>query len=251
MKNTAGILLAILFTGLLTGENRLFAQAAAIKRHIIVDVAHGQRFYDDPATAKGNDMSPVERVKYMTGEIEKNAASLNAVVSYQKTSITPNDLAKCDLLFIHIPTSDFSQEEVKAIRQYLHKGGSLFLVMDEDYWTTLSKTNVNDIVSPYNIAFRNDSPDSTTGGYTKAGLITDKQLAIPYHGARIVEGGTPFCFSKQMKDQSFGIYKSLKEGGKIIAMGDGMVSLYMTKWAGVDNYQCAEFMQNAFAWLLK
>lgn len=30
--------------------------------------------------------------------------------------------------------------------------------------------------------------------------------------------------------------------------GDGLVSLYMTK--GLDNYQCTEFMQSAFAWLL-
>lgn len=251
MKTALNIRIALLFICILPHANSLFAQSVPVKRHIIVDVAHGQRFYDDPATAKGNDIAPVERVKYMTGELEKNAAALNAEVSYQKTAITSNDLAKCDLLFIHVPTSIFSQEEIKAIHQYLHKGGALFLVMDEDYWTTLSKTNVNDLVSPYGIAYKNNSPDSTTGGITKAGLITDKQLSIPYHGARIVAGGAPFCFSKQMKDQPFGIYKELKEGGKIIAMGDGMVSLYMTKWAGVDNYQCAEFMQNAFAWLLK
>jgi len=245
------IRIAILATCMPPFANSLSAQSAPAKQHIVVDVAHGQRFYDDPATAKGNDMSPVERVKYMTGEIEKNATSLNADVRYQKGSITPKDLASCDLLFIHVPTSKFSQEEIKAIQQYLRKGGALFLAMDEDYWSTLTQTNVNDIVSPYGITYKNNSPDSTSGGYTKAGLITDKQLSIPYHGARIVVGGAPFCFSNQMKNQSFGVYKGLKEGGKIIAMGDGMVSLYMTKWAGVDNYQCAEFMQSAFAWLLK
>lgn len=245
------ICIAMLAAYTLSHVNSLSAQNVPARRHIIVDVAHGQRFYDDPATTKGNDIAPVERVKYMTGEIEKNASSLNADVSYQKNSITPKDLAKCDLLFIHVPTSKFSREEIEAIQQYLHKGGALFLVMDEDYWSTLAQTNVNDIVSPYGIAYKDNSADSTTGGYTKAGLVTDKQLSIPYHGARVIEGGAPFCFSKQMKDQPFGIYKGLKEGGKIIAMGDGMVSLYMTKWAGVDNYQCAEFMQSAFAWLLK
>ena len=250
MMKTA-ICIALLATCMLPLANSLSAQSAPAKRHIVVDVAHGQRFYDDPATAKGNDMSPVERVKYMTGEIEKNATSLNADVRYQKSSIRAKDLSNCDLLFIHVPTSKFSQEEIAAIQQYLRKGGALFLAMDEDYWSTLAQTNVNDIVNPYGIIYKNNSPDSTSGGHTKAGLITDKQLSIPYHGARIVEGGNPFCFSNQMKDQPFGIYKGLKEGGKIIAMGDGMVSLYMTKWAGVDNYQCAEFMQSAFAWLLK
>jgi predicted RNA-binding protein with PUA-like domain len=39
-------------------------------------------------------------------------------------------------------------------------------------------------------------------------------------------------------------------GGKIIAMGDGMPSLYMTSWEGVNNYQCATFMHDVIAWLL-
>jgi len=42
----------------------------------------------------------------------------------------------------------------------------------------------------------------------------------------------------------------LKKGGKIIVMGDGMVSLYMTGWKGVNDYQCSEFMHDAFKWLL-
>jgi hypothetical protein len=107
-------------------------------------------------------------------------------------------------------------------------------------------------VSPFGIVFKTDNPDTkSSGGYTKAGSVTKKQFSIPYHGARIVEGGTPFCFSNQTKDYPFGIYKEIKNGGKIIAMGDGMVSLYMTKWENVDNYQCSEFMRDAFAWLLK
>jgi hypothetical protein len=43
----------------------------------------------------------------------------------------------------------------------------------------------------------------------------------------------------------------VKNGGKIIVMGDGMVSLYMTSWQGVQDYQCQAFMQAAFRWLLK
>jgi hypothetical protein len=47
------------------------------------------------------------------------------------------------------------------------------------------------------------------------------------------------------------IPKDLEHGGKIIVMGDGMVSLYMTSWEGVQDYQCQEFMQDVFRWLLK
>lgn len=232
-------------------ENKLFAQTSA-KQRILVDISHGQKFYNDPANTAGKDTASIERVKYMTGELVKNASSLKAEVSYLKNGITENALANGDLLFIHMPSSKFSAEEIKAIHQYLQKGGSLFLVMEVDYWSTLAQANVNDIVSPFGIVFKTDNPDTkSSGGYTKTGSVTKKQFSIPYHGARIVEGGTAFCFSNQTKDYPFGIYKEIKNGGKIIAMGDGMVSLYMTKWENVDNYQCSEFMHDALAWLLK
>ena len=40
------------------------------------------------------------------------------------------------------------------------------------------------------------------------------------------------------------------EKGRIVVMGDGMTSLYMTSWEGVQDYQCQEFMQDVFRWLL-
>jgi hypothetical protein len=43
----------------------------------------------------------------------------------------------------------------------------------------------------------------------------------------------------------------VEKGGKVVVMGDGMVSLYMTSWEGVQDYQCQEFMQAVFRWLLK
>jgi hypothetical protein len=186
----------------------------------------------------------------MTGELTKNANALNAEIHYQKTPITPESLAKCDLLFIHIPSSKYEAAEVKAIQQYLQKGGSLFFVMEQDYWATLAQVNVNEILRPFEIEFKTDSPVTQSGGYSKVSTITAQQFTIPYHGARIVEGGTPFCFSNHSQEYPFGTYKQLPNGGKIIAMGDGMVSLYMTSWQGVENYQCSQFMHDAFAWLL-
>jgi hypothetical protein len=127
----------------------------------------------------------------------------------------------------------------------------MFLVMEVDQWATLEQTNVNDLVTPFGITFGSNNPDEkSNGGFSKAGEITGKNFTIPYHGARLVEGGTPFSFSKA-DERPFGVYKKVKNGGKIIAMGDGMVSLYMTSWEGVNNYQCAEFMHDTFAWLLK
>ncbi len=234
---------------ILFSANELLAQSPATKNRILIDVAHGQKFWNDPATMKG-DPNFIERVKYMTAELKSTASSVNADLGYLKGKIKPADLATCNLLFIHLPSSKYDADEVDAIKQYVQKGGALFLVMDEDYWTTLDLTNVNDILSLSNIKFGSNSPDTLSGGYTKPSALTAKKLKVTYHGGRIVMGGTPFCYDNQSEKYPFGSFTKLKSGGKIVAMGDGMASLYMTSWKDVNDYQCREFMHEVFAWLV-
>lgn len=229
----------------------LLAQTSSPKYKILMDVAHGQRFWDDTVNTKEKDPAQLERIRYMTSEFQKTSSSVGGRLNYLKKEIKPEDLTDADLLFIHIPSAKYTPEEVRAITKYIQKGGALFLVMDADYWSTLAQTNVNDIVSPFGIQFGGDSPDTLSGGYTKAGLITPTPLKVTCHGARLVKGGIPFCFSNQSEEHPFGTYVQLKNGGKIVAMGDGMVSLYMTSWKGVNDYQCSEFMHDVFNWLLK
>ena len=227
------------------------AQNPNNKYQIYIDIAHKQRFWNDPADMNGMDKNLVNRVKYMTDEIVKNAKSNNAELKYLKQEIKPGDLLNCNLLFIHIPSAKYSKGEIKAIQNYIEMGGSLFLVMDADYWSTLEQTNVNEIIEPFGIQFGSDSQDTIVGGCSKGGIICSKTLKIPYHGARIVNGGNAFCFNKESADEPFGVYKKLKGGGKLIVMGEAMVSLYMTSWQGVTDYQCSEFMEDVFRWLLK
>jgi hypothetical protein len=225
------------------------AQTPAPSKHrICIDVAHQQRFWADPADV---DEKRVARVKYMTGEMLKTAAAVDASLSYLKKDIAPDGLKGCDLLFIHIPSAKYTPGEVGAITKYITGGGSLFLVMDQDTWSTLDQTNVNDLIRPFGLQFGGESPDSQSGGHTKAGLITEKSLKISYHGARTVTGGTPFSFNDRSDAHPFGTFVDVNNGGKIVVMGDGMVSLYMTSWEGVQDYQCQEFMQDVFRWLLK
>ena len=218
---------------------------------ICMDVAHQQRFWRDPSDMPGMGVKMIERVKYITGEMLKTATAVNASLSYLKKEITPKDLEGCDLLFIHIPSAKYTSGEVSAITRYITGGGSLFLVMDQDMWSTLEQTNVNDLIRPFGIQFGGEGPDSQAGGHTKAGVITDKRLKISYHGARTVTGGTPFGFNDRSDDNPFATFKEVEKGGKVVVMGDGMVSLYMTSWEGVQDYQCQEFMQAVFGWLLK
>jgi hypothetical protein len=221
------------------------------KYRICMDVAHQQKFWRDPSDMAGMDVKLIERVKYMTGEFVKTATAVNASLSHLKKGVTTKDLERCDLLFIHIPSAKYTPAEVSAISKYITSGGSLFLVMDQNIWSTLEQTNVNDLIRPFGMQFGGESPDSQAGGHTKAGLITDKRLKISYHGARTVTGGTPFCFNDRSDAHPFGTFKEVENVGKVVIMGDGMVSLYMTSWEGVQDYQCQEFMQDVFRWLLK
>ena len=221
------------------------------KSRICMDVAHQQKFWNDPADMPGKDPKQIERVKYMTGELTKTATAVNASLSYLKKEITPKDLEGCDLLFIHIPSAKYTPGEVSAISKSIASGASLFLVMDQDMWSTLEQTNVNDLIRPFGIQFGGESPDALAGGHTNAGPITDKRLKISYHGAKTVTGGTPFCFNDRSDANPFGTFKEVENGGKIVVMGDGMVSLYMNSWEGVQDYQCQEFMQSVFRWALK
>ena len=216
-----------------------------------MDVAHQPRFWGDPADMLGKDVKQIERVRYMTGELLKTAAAVDASLSYVKNEVNPKSLDGCDALFAHIPSTKYTPGEVGAITTYVNGGGSLFLVMDQDVWSTVDQTGVNDLIGPFGIQFGGESPDSQAGGHANPGPIADKRLKISYHGARTVTGGTPFCFNDRSDANPFGTFKEVGQGGKVIVMGDGMVSLYMTSWEGVQDYQCQEFMQAAFRWLLK
>ncbi len=214
---------------------------------ILVDVSHGQKFWNDPETMISGDFN---RVNYLNDELAKSVESLHAKIEFIHNEIDTDKLRVCDALFIHVPTSQYTQSEIKAINYYLEKGGSLFLVMEVDYWSTLEQSNVNDLIEPFGLKFGDQIDDPTSGGHTKAGNITRKALKIPFHGGRIIEGGIPFCYSDHNNENVFGVSKELKSGGKIIAMGEAMVSLFMTSWNGVDGYECSDFMHYAFHYLL-
>ena len=218
--------------------------------YVYVDIAHGQRFWNDPNDPVKGAGQDIERLKYMTRELEESASAANATLRYLKTDITPNALANNSLLFVHIPSAQYSAEEVAAVQQYIRQGGSLFLVLDSDYWSTLEQTNVNDLIKPFGIQMGANSQDTRPGGYAVASAVTPQKTNVIYHGARTLAGGTPFCFNDQ-SDECFGVYQDVEGGGRIVVMGDGMVSLYMTDWEGVEGYPSQEFMQNVFQWLLE
>lgn len=236
----------------LVSAHLAYAQSTntAAGHRIAVDAAHDQLFWADPSDPRELPASPPERRRFLASKLRETALPLNAEMVFLNKEIGASDLSDIDLLFIHVPSSRYSESEVATVRAFLERGGSLFLVMEVDYWATLEQANVNDLIRPFGIQFGTDSPDSHVGGRTREGLITAQALKIPYHGGRIVRGGRPFSFSVGPKPVAFGTFAELDGGGRLVVMGDGMASLYMNSWEGVDDYQTEAFMQAVLQWLL-
>lgn len=246
MKIITTIVLLLLVT-----SNIACSQQMDMPAHIIaLDVAHNPVFWGDPNQTESFDENRANRIQYLSSQLQSNASAANAEQHFLHNEITSEDLSMSDLLFIHVPSSHYSEQEVEAITEFLENGGALFLAMDVDGWSNLEQTNVNDIISPFGIRFGPDSADSQVGAITKAGAITGEPVKIPYHGGRIVNGGTPFAFTVGPDEIPFAMYKELDGGGKMIVMGDAMASLYMNSWQDVDDYQTEKFMEAVVQWLL-
>lgn len=251
MKPSITSRLLVMLSALLSAQVARGQSTSTTAEYLIaVDVAHSQVFWGDPSAPVATPVSSPDRMRFLASKLGENAASLNAEVVYLTDEIDASRLRDVDLLFIHVPTARYSESEVSAVEAFLARGGSLFLVMEEDYWATLEQVNVNDLIRPFGVQFGTDSPDTRVGGRTREGLITEEALKIPYHGGRIVRGGTPFSFSVGPDPVAFGTYTELEGGGRLVVMGDGMAALYMNSWEGVDDYQTEAFMQEVLSWLL-
>lgn len=227
-----------------------FAQGAERKNDadgaqtLLVDLPHCSHFWQNPGSRC------LEKLTDTARELK-----LQTVVN--REPLTASRLASCRILFMHIPKKTFSPEEIKAIRGFMKSGGSLFVAMDEDRWTTLQQCNINELLEPFDIKFGDNWPQATreerVGGQARDAAFLSEPLSIPCHGARTVEGGTAFCFARETPDRDvyqvpYGVYRELDGGGRIIAMSEGMASLYMNRWKG-EGYQCDRFMSCALGWL--
>lgn len=97
-----------------------YPQSGTAKKKILVDVAHGQRFWHDPDDMPGKDSALIARVKYMAAELTKNADALNATVAYQKTKFTPASLQDVDVLFLEGVAVKLDENETATIREFVH-----------------------------------------------------------------------------------------------------------------------------------
>jgi hypothetical protein len=191
-------------------------------------------------------------------------ADVNASVTLNETEINDAALKDKKALVIFSPTKTFSETEKKSIVQYLHAGGSMLLIFDEERRTPLELVGVNDLISPFGMSLTENAPvRHNCGAVAEKSEVCSDRRELPYSGGRSIKGGT--VISKVNDDGNFihSAYANLPANGKLIVMSDGMAGLLMggpdgvrfsgtgpsdSKYWGKDS---KVFMEEIFAFLLK
>jgi hypothetical protein len=180
-------------------------------------------------------------------------------------TITPEELAGSQLVYLRAPNTVFQDSEKQAIISFVKAGGSLLVVLDEEARQKLAVVGVNDVIEPFGLKLSGDTPHIVnTGAIARAGEINRADREIPYDGGRQVFGGTPFAFQLDRNGhpaQPYAAYTKLDSGARIVVMAEGMASLFLgapdavrltveptnPKWWGKD---LIIFMEEVLTWLL-
>ena len=171
------------------------------------------------------------------GQLAPIAQRLGLEIVPSNRAITPATLDGVDILYLRAPSQPFTADEKEAIVAFVRKGGSLFLVLDEERRQSLSGTGVNDLIAPFGLRLTPDhKAPHNTGALARAGEIHKADREVPYSGGRAVEGGTPFSFvmgaDGRPSDVAHGAFTKLDSGGRIVVLGDAMVTLFMGSQQG-------------------
>lgn len=171
------------------------------------------------------------------------------------------------LLYLRTPTKLYSEEEKRAIVQFVRGGGSLLVVLDESRRVELSASGVNDVIAPFGLTLTADTEYVHNGGaIARAGDITRADRELPFSGGRAVEGGTPFAWQLDREGKPALPFAAFAKVGaaRIVVMSDAMASAFMGTRDGVRltgvprdpantvfwGKDSAIFMEEVLAWLI-
>jgi hypothetical protein len=166
----------------------------------------------------------------------KDAVEKHARFREATEPLTHESLSEARVLYLRTPLTPFAAAEKIAVVQFLRKGGSLLLVVDEQQRTDIASTGVNDLIEPFGLEITDDTEYlHNCGGIAKAGEINAADREIPYSGGRAVRGGTPFAYRLDAEGkpaEPFATYKKLPEGGRLVVMGEAMATILLGSLAG-------------------
>jgi len=197
------------------------------------------------------------------------AAKLGVEFVAHQTPITPAALEGFRLVFVRAPNKEISADERTAVVDFVKKGGSLLLVLDEERRQSLATTRVNDIIQPFGLTLTADTPYlHNNGAIAKKGPINAADRELPFSGGRAVEGGTPFAWQldKEGKPaQPFAASATVGARGRVVVLGEGMATIFLGTAEGVRlsgvpldpsrttywGKDSGIFMEELLTWLIK
>lgn len=166
---------------------------------------------------------------------------------------------------------NITSEEATALVNFINRGGSLIVFVDEEaHRVLLEPYNINAVTTPFGIEFGYDNKIAgNNGAVSFENEIFKSRYEVPCTGMRSVKGGIP---ASVCMDDGYlhATYVELENGGKLFACAETMVALLMggdedierkgptrrtpegkmtqTGWFGKDSRQ---YMADLIAWSLK
>lgn len=176
---------------------------------VYFDLAHGQR---------------------SLSQLEPLGEKLGYTLRATEQPISSETLDGASLLYLLGPTTRFADEEKAAVIDFVRNGGSLLLVLDESRRSSLSETQVNDLIAPFELKLTGDTEYvHNCGAIAKSGPIQEP-CEIPFSGGRAVEGGSPFGFQLDRDgnpSHPFATAKKIAGGGRIIVLSEAMAAIFL------------------------
>lgn len=237
-----------------------FSTAFGQQKRLMFDLAHGQ-FQDvfvDPSY-----------YDYVIPGYQEILTRNGIEYVENREEITSKSLKGIDVLLMLSPLARSTQKpitdgEKKVITQFIRKGGSVILMVDEEeHRVILDEYGANDITKAFGIEIGDDiiGLPGNCGAVSFENEIFQGRREVPYSGSRHLKGGIPasVCMEEGYLHAS---YVKLKNGGKLYVIAETMVGLLMgypdgernvhkkmeTRWWGKDSRL---YMEELIQWCLK
>ena len=231
---------------------------------LLFDKSHGQCLgssYTADVVPDYEKMAAENGAEFVINEDQPlNEATLAGVDVVLMLSPLQHDLQK-----------NITDEEATALVNFINRGGSLIVFVDEEaHRVLLEDYNINAVTKPFGVEFGYDNKIAfNNGAVSFENEIFKGRYEVPCTGMRSIKGGVPasVCMDDGYLHAS---YVELESGGKLFACAETMVALLMggdedierkgptrrtpegrmtqTGWFGKDS---RKYMADLIAWSLK
>ncbi|MCB9880779.1 MAG: hypothetical protein H6832_16610 [Planctomycetes bacterium] len=119
---------------------------------ILIDESRGS--WERSDLAYGPDWYGTES-GYSYGSLAQHLEHFYSLSQHTTGELTPEILAKCDVLILKTPNCEYSDSELSALEAFVREGGGLFVLGEHsNVWG--SSVYLNPVLAPYGIALRYD-----------------------------------------------------------------------------------------------